>query len=110
MIVFAAISATSRSRSTRPPTAKATSRWTGKKQHVVLIDFNSNGRFDDEIKINDERPARPTASVYPEQGDMLLVDPEPDESARDSPYDVTDQRQPALRVEAGRTSTAGSTT
>ena len=47
----------------------------GKKHHVVLIDFNSNGRFGDEITIN----AR--------QGDMLLVDPS--SSNRDSPYDVT---------------------
>jgi hypothetical protein len=46
----------------------------GKKHRVVLIDFNSNGRFGDEITINTK------------QGDMLLVDPDPN---RDSPYDVT---------------------
>ena len=36
----------------------------GKKHHVVLIDFNSNGRFDDEIKIRRERlrPQRATLS------------------------------------------------
>jgi hypothetical protein len=62
----------------------------GKKRHVVLLDFNSNGRFDDEMKIAGNvgvvrGQARP---VYPEQGDMLLIDPKVGMEF-DSPYDVT---------------------
>jgi hypothetical protein len=62
----------------------------GKKRHVVLIDFNSNGRFDDEMKIaRNVLVARGQANpVYPEQGDMLLVDPKVGMQF-DSPYDVT---------------------
>jgi hypothetical protein len=58
----------------------------GKEHHVVLIDFNSNGRFGDQIKIN-PRMHGPDGRIYPEQGDMLLVDPNP--SSNESPYDVT---------------------
>jgi hypothetical protein len=60
----------------------------GKKHHVVLIDFNSNGRFDDETTI---RPnvSGPNGQVYPEQGDMLLIDPPKRSVGYDSPYDVT---------------------
>ena len=54
----------------------------GKKRHVVLIDFNSNGRFDDEIKLREDvhMRQRPT---YPEQGDMLLIDPKRGQSEID---------------------------
>ena len=58
----------------------------GKKHHVILLDFNSNGRFDDEIKISKNIRAA-SGALYPEQGDMLLVDPET--AQMDSPYDVT---------------------
>jgi hypothetical protein len=44
-----------------------------KKHHLVLVDYNSNGRFDDEFKVND----RGSGSVFPLPGDMLLVDPSP---------------------------------
>ena len=48
----------------------------GKKHHVVLVDANSNGRFDDPIT-----PVETTAStggaVYHTPGDTLLVDPDP---------------------------------
>ena len=60
----------------------------GKKRHVVLIDNNSNGRFDDETKIRgDVRYAN--GQVYAEQGDMLLVDPERGNPGIESPYDIT---------------------
>ena len=44
-----------------------------KKHHLVLVDYNSNGRFDDEFKVND----RGSGSMFPLPGDMLLVDPSP---------------------------------
>jgi hypothetical protein len=55
----------------------------GHKHHVVLLDFNSNGRFDDEIKINSNAPG--DGRLYPEQSDQLLVDPSKESG---SPYDV----------------------
>lgn len=58
----------------------------GKKHHVVLLDFNSNGRFDDESRIS-KKIRLASGALYPEPGDMLLVDPESMETG--SPYDVT---------------------
>jgi hypothetical protein len=40
----------------------------GKKHHVVVLDLNSNGRFDDEI-------AFPADRLDPIPGDVLLIDP-----------------------------------
>ncbi len=60
----------------------------GKKHRVVLIDFNSNGRFDDQIRIRKDVRTL-DGRLYPEQGDMLLVDPDPSNPGLDSPYDVT---------------------
>jgi hypothetical protein len=56
----------------------------GKKRHVILIDFNSNGRFNDEISISKDVGA-PNSRVGGEPGDMLLVDPNPN---GDPQYDV----------------------
>jgi hypothetical protein len=52
----------------------------------VLIDFNSNGRFDDEFKIREDTPDE---ALYPEYGDMVLIDPDPEASGYSSPYDPT---------------------
>jgi hypothetical protein len=60
----------------------------GKKRHVVLIDNNSNGRFDDENKIS-KTIMRSGGALYPEQGDMLLVDPNQGATGYTSPYDAT---------------------
>jgi len=60
----------------------------GKQHHLVLIDFNSNGRFDDKIKIPDNvRMA--SGQLYAQLGDVLLVDPQPGLTAGESPYDPT---------------------
>ncbi len=47
----------------------------GKKHHVVLIDFNSNGRFDDETTFSAGNQASGGQLVM-EPGDRLLVDPD----------------------------------
>ena len=47
----------------------------GKKHHVVLLDDNSNGRFDDKMTVAAERMGT-DKRVYPQDGDALLVDPE----------------------------------
>jgi len=60
----------------------------GKKRHVVLIDFNSNGRFDDEISIS-KNIMRSGGQLYPEQGDMLLIDPDQGNRGYTSPYEAT---------------------
>ena len=60
----------------------------GKRHHVVLLDYNSNGRFDDESKIS-ENIHMASGQLYPEPGDMLLIDPKAGAAAFDSPYDPT---------------------
>ena len=62
----------------------------GKKRKIVLIDFNSNGRFDDAIKvITIHRRPNDKGEFHPQYGDTLLIDPSPSKIGRDSPYDVT---------------------
>ena len=61
----------------------------GKEHHLVLIDFNSNGRYDDQIAVITNGNG-PEARVYPQQGDMLLIDPDP--KIPDSPYDPAGSR------------------
>ncbi|MCR4414467.1 MAG: hypothetical protein NUV77_18770, partial [Thermoguttaceae bacterium] len=57
----------------------------GKERRLVLIDFNSNGRFDDQATTrslgNDTR-------LYPSYGDVLVVDPSPPGVVA-NPWDVT---------------------
>ena len=60
----------------------------GKRHHVVLLDNNSNGRFDDETKIA-ENVRLASGQLYPEVGDMLLIDPKFAAGGLDSPYDPT---------------------
>jgi hypothetical protein len=71
----------------------------GKRHHIVLLDYNSNGRFDDEYKIS-PNVRLASGQLYAEQGDMLLVDPKVGASAADSPYDVTtsDYRFPVTKT------------
>jgi len=59
----------------------------GKKRRVVLVDFNSNGRFDDSGGVNDKVNLS-DGSVYPKMGDMLYIDPQPATAYR-NPYDST---------------------
>ncbi len=71
----------------------------GKKHHVVLLDFNSNGRFDDETTVSDQHQ-RPMGQLYPELGDVLLIDPDKGNLGFGSPYDWTasDNRVPVSKV------------
>ena len=74
-------------RSARLPTAKA--RWSidGKKRRVVVVDFNSNGRFDDQSRIDDSIRLS-DGTVYPTIGDMLyVIDPEAKPDGYANPYD-----------------------
>jgi hypothetical protein len=48
----------------------------GKKLRIVLVDYNSNGRFDD-VSVIDASVRSSEGTVYPRQGDMLYVDPQP---------------------------------
>ena len=66
----------------------------GKKRHVVLVDFNSNGRFDDASCV-DERIRTSNGGVYPRRGDMLYIDPKPSAAYR-NPYDPTSGRDQYL--------------
>ena len=60
----------------------------GKPHHIVLLDFNSNGRFDDQSKVSAEIHLA-SGQLYPEVGDMLLIDPKVGGTSLDSPYDPT---------------------
>jgi hypothetical protein len=60
----------------------------GKQHHIVLIDYNCNGRFDDRSKVS-ENIHLASGQLYAEMGDMLLVDPKPATTAYDSLYDPT---------------------
>jgi hypothetical protein len=60
----------------------------GKERRIVLIDFNSNGRFDDVFTVRDDVQTA-DGTVYPNYGDMLFVDPEVTPGAYRSPYDPT---------------------
>jgi hypothetical protein len=52
----------------------------GKKHHLILVDANSNGRFDDPITpVETTGPAG--GAIYHTPGDMLLVDPNPKDLA-----------------------------
>ena len=58
----------------------------GKRHHIVLLDYNSNGRFDDVSKISADIHMA-SGQLYAEPGDMLLIDPKVGQAAFDSPYD-----------------------
>jgi hypothetical protein len=60
----------------------------GKKRHIVLIDFNSDGRFDSEIKVRNDIHSS-DGQVYAQTGDMILVDLNASNPGMDSPYDIT---------------------
>lgn len=50
----------------------------GKKHEVVLLDFNSNGRFGDEMKLLNAsilQGGKTVSQRYSEQGDVLVIDP-----------------------------------
>jgi hypothetical protein len=46
----------------------------GKTHRIVVLDYNSNGRFGDEAKIRDDVQMS-DGKIYAQPGDMLLVDP-----------------------------------
>jgi hypothetical protein len=60
----------------------------GKERHVYLVDFNSNGRFDDRTEL-DERIRPSDGSVYPRFGDRIYIDPDLSQQGYRSTYDVT---------------------
>lgn len=60
----------------------------GKKRRVVLVDFNSNGRFDDVAAAHREQGAAGSASRI-EAGDMIYLDPDLDQGGSRYGYDPT---------------------
>ncbi|MFO7901916.1 MAG: hypothetical protein R6U98_04595 [Pirellulaceae bacterium] len=65
----------------------------GKTYRVVVVDFNSNGRFDDRYQVDDRRGSS-DGPVYPRTGDMLyVIDPEAEPPRGNvSPYDPSSNR------------------
>ena len=63
----------------------------GKSHRIVLVDFNSNGRFDDEFRV-DPNARYADDRVYARSGDVVLVDP--DSSVRTQlGYGVTQRKE-----------------
>lgn len=60
----------------------------GRERRVFLIDFNSNGRFDDEMAIYDQVHT-PEGQLQPKFGDILMVDPDVKNLSRRISYEVT---------------------
>jgi len=58
----------------------------GKRRRIAVIDFNSNGRFDDAFEIDEQRRWG-DAQVHPKRGDMLLVD-----------FDTSDHRHAGFAI------------
>ncbi len=71
----------------------------GKRHHVVLLDNNSNGRFDDLSKISSNIHMA-SGQLYAEPGDTLLIDPKTSPGTFDSPYDSnsSDYRYPLAEI------------
>jgi hypothetical protein len=46
----------------------------GKKHRVILIDYNSNGRFDDQLSLSTSFPSSNSILTHP--GDRLYIDPD----------------------------------
>jgi hypothetical protein len=59
----------------------------GKKRRMIIVDYNSNGRFDDRSEISDTRTS--DGSVYVMPGDMIYVDFDPNQTAYSYGYDPT---------------------
>jgi hypothetical protein len=58
----------------------------GEKISVALVDFNSNGRYDDPIEIRDDVQFS-NNRIYTERGDVLVLNPE--NTGATNPYDLT---------------------
>ncbi|MBC8876851.1 MAG: hypothetical protein H8E44_46075 [Planctomycetes bacterium] len=56
----------------------------GEKKRIVLVDYNSNGRFDDGWSI-DPRTHYSGGGVYPKKGDMIFVAPDANVTSGSSP-------------------------
>lgn len=60
----------------------------GREQRVLLVDFNSNGRFDDEMAVRDDVQTS-DGRLHPKYGDILMVDPDIKTLNRRISYEVT---------------------
>jgi hypothetical protein len=60
----------------------------GKERRLVLVDFNSNGRFDDKATVVKVHTSSGIQS-YAQPGDMIYVDPDPSKQGYMYGHDVT---------------------
>jgi hypothetical protein len=59
----------------------------GKKRKVILVDFNCNGRFDDQLGLRNVQST--DGQIYPLQGDTIAIDPDLNTAGGFSPYDLS---------------------
>jgi hypothetical protein len=64
----------------------------GKKRRIVLVDHNSDGRFDSEMAF-DKRVTTSDGTVYARPGDMIYVDPDLKNPTTRYGYDATTSDQ-----------------
>ena len=61
----------------------------GRERHLVLLDYNSNGRFDDSMQASGDADGR----MYPQTGDVLWIDPEAKTEIVHRLYDINSNNQ-----------------
>jgi len=68
----------------------------GEKKRVVLVDFNSNARYDDAMSV----ATMSDGSFYPSMGDTIYIDPDPGKGGYTYGSDVTmnDVQQPVGKL------------
>lgn len=60
----------------------------GKKRRVLLVDYNSNARFDDKASVSTVRTSEGT-TTFAMPGDMIYIDPDPSGASYMYGYDAT---------------------
>ena len=63
----------------------------GKKRHVYLLDYNCNGRFNDEIAVQ-KNVQGAGGQLYFSHGDLLLIDPDPNDPRGPSAITASSRR------------------
>lgn len=64
----------------------------GKTMKIVVLDYNGNGRFDDVMTVSDNIRGM-NGEIYPQYGDMLLIDPQSPSTDNSLGYGSANERR-----------------
>lgn len=64
----------------------------GKEHRIVLLDYNSTGRFSDPYNVDKDAVA-PDGQLYASEGDMLLLDPDTKPTEEAFGYGLTERKE-----------------